>query len=109
MYINNDQKQPDALSEILALRPNGADVSPKKPDRLYSRIKGALVGRLAGCMLGVPVEQYTILRMQAIAMETGTSFPPITYWKGTDREEYMHYGINSIKEYLEEQYSNVKK
>lgn len=102
MYINNDAKQPDGLSEILALRPSDADIAPKTPDRLYSRIKGALIGRLVGCMLGVPVEQYTILRMQAIAMETGTSFPPVTYWKGTDREEYMHYGINSIKEYLED-------
>lgn len=102
MYFNNDLKQPDKLEDILALRVSDADVSPSCPDRLSSRIKGALVGRLAGCMLGVPVENYSILRMQAIAMESGTSFPPTTYWKGTDREEYMHYGINSITEYLED-------
>ncbi|MBQ7319965.1 MAG: ADP-ribosylglycohydrolase family protein [Clostridia bacterium] len=102
MYVNHDAKQPDALAEILSLRPAGADIPPRTPDRLTSRIKGALIGRLAGCMLGVPVENYSILRMQALAAETGTSFPPVTYWKGTDRENYMHYGINLITDYLEQ-------
>ena len=30
MYINNDALQPDTLEEILALRPEGADVAPQK-------------------------------------------------------------------------------
>ncbi len=102
MYQNNDQKQPDLLSDILEKRPAGADVRPQKPNDLRNRIKGALIGRLSGCMLGVPVENYPILRMQAIAMETGTSFPPVTYWKGTDRASYLHYGINDISDYLEQ-------
>jgi hypothetical protein len=79
MYSNNNPKQPDRLDEILALRPEGADLAAVKPDRLRERIKGALVGRFAGCMLGVPVENYAVLRMEAIAAETGTSFPPKTY------------------------------
>ena len=37
MYINNDALQPDKLEEILALRPEGADVEPKKVDDLYGR------------------------------------------------------------------------
>ncbi|MBQ7336944.1 MAG: ADP-ribosylglycohydrolase family protein [Clostridia bacterium] len=102
MYFNQDSKQPDALSDILALRPAGADVAPRTVSNLPARIKGALIGRLAGCMLGVPVENYSILRMQAIAAETGTSFPPVTYWRGTDRSDYMHYGINPISDYLED-------
>ncbi|MBR6739648.1 MAG: ADP-ribosylglycohydrolase family protein [Clostridia bacterium] len=102
MYFNNDIKQPDALADILALRPQGADIPAAKVTNLRERVKGALIGRLAGCMLGVPVENYPILRMQAIAAETGTEFPPVTYWKGTDRGEYMHYGINPISDYLEQ-------
>ena len=102
MYQNQDSRQPDDLQEILKCRPQNADVSPKQPDNLRNRIKGALVGRLAGCMLGVPVENYPILRMQAIAYETGTSFPPVTYWRGTDKGSYLHYGINNITDYLEQ-------
>ena len=105
MYQNQDSKQPDDLQEILKCRPQNADVSPKQPDNLRNRIKGALVGRLAGCMLGVPVENYPILRMQAIAYETGTSFPPVTYWRGTDKGSYLHYGINNITDYLEQNIS----
>ncbi len=102
MYFNHDPKQPDALSDILALRPDGADAPAVRVDDLPDRIKGALIGRLIGCMLGVPVENYPILRMQAIAAETGTSFPPVTYWRGTDKGDYIHYGINHIREYLED-------
>ena len=102
MYSNNNPKQPDRLDEILALRPEGADLAAVKPDRLRERIKGALVGRFAGCMLGVPVENYSVLRMEAIAAETGTSFPPKTYWRGTDRADYLHYGVNPIRDYLED-------
>ena len=102
MYQNNNPVQPDKLEDILALRPDGADTPAKPVDNLYSRMKGALIGRLTGCMLGVPVENYSILRMQAIAAETGTSFPPVTYWKGTDRSPYLHYGVNPISDYLED-------
>ena len=102
MYFNQDAKQPDAVSDILALRPADADIPAAAGDDLPVRIKGALIGRLAGCMLGVPVENYSILRMQALAAETGTSFPPVTYWRDTDKGDYMHYGINHIREYLED-------
>ena len=102
MYTNNNPKQPDLLSEILALRPEGADIAAKTPDNLRNRMKGAVIGRFAGCMLGVPVENYPVLTMQAIAAETGTTFPPVTYWKGTDRGDYLHYGVNPIQDYLED-------
>ena len=76
MYINNDALQPDKLEEILALRPEGADIAPQKVDDLEKRMKGALIGRFAGCVLGIPVELYSVARMQAVALETGTTFPP---------------------------------
>lgn len=102
MYHNNNVKQPDGLDEILALRPTGADVAAKTVDNLRGRMKGAVMGRFIGCTLGVPVENYSILYMQALAAETGTAFPPTTYWKGSDRGEgYMHYGLNPISDYIE--------
>lgn len=102
MYTNKNTKQPDGLNEILSLRPEGADVAPKPVDNLRDRMKGAVMGRFIGCTLGVPVENYPILYMQTLAAETGTSFPPTTYWKGSDRREgYLHYGLNPISDYLE--------
>jgi hypothetical protein len=102
MYINNNPNQPDTLAEILALRPAGADAEAKPVNNLASRMKGAVMGRFIGCTLGVPVENYPVLRMQALAAETGTDFPPTTYWKGSDKPaNYIHYGINPISDYME--------
>ena len=103
MYTNTNSKQPDALADILALRPAGADIPAKPVSDLVSRMKGAVLGRFIGCTLGVPVENYPVLKMQALAAETGTDFPPTTYWKGADKPQgYMHYGINPISDYLED-------
>lgn len=107
MYINNDALQPDKLEEILALRPEGADVEPKKVDDLYGRMKGAIIGRFAGCVLGIPVEMYSVARMQAVALESGMEFPPQTYWKGTDQPEKVHYQTNLRTEYLEQNINKV--
>ena len=103
MYTNNNPKQPDALHDILALRPSDAETPAVPVDNLPARMKGALLGRFIGCTLGVPVENYPVLYMQALAAETGTDFPPTTYWKGSDRPAgYMHYGINPLSDYLED-------
>ena len=107
MYINKDALQPDKLEEILALRPEGADIAPQKVDDLENRMKGALIGRFAGCVLGIPVELYSVARMQAVALETGTTFPPQTYWKGTDQPEKIHYQTNKRTEYIEENIDKV--
>lgn len=104
MYYNrNPEKQPDALDAILACRPQGADTPAKPVTDLEKRIRGALLGRFAGCTLGVPVEGYSVISMQALAAETGTPFPPVTYWHGHDKPDgYMHYGINPISDYMED-------
>ena len=100
MYINNDTLQPDKLDEILALRPEGATEAPKAVDHLESRMKGALIGRFAGCMLGIPVEMYSVADMQAIALENGMAFPPVNYWTGTDNPTKIHYRVNKRTDYL---------
>ena len=45
-------------------------------DDMYQRLKGAIIGRFAGCTLGVPVEGYQIHVMEKIAKDTNTPFPP---------------------------------
>jgi hypothetical protein len=94
MYVNNDILQPDKLDKILALRPEGASTAPIAVTNLESRMKGALIGRFAGCMLGIPVEMYSVANMQAIALESGMAFPPVNYWTGTDNPNKIHYRVN---------------
>ena len=100
MYRNNDQLQPDSLSEILALRPEGANAASIPVENLENRMKGALIGRFAGCMLGIPVEMYSVARMQTVALESGMAFPPVNYWTGTDNPNKIHYRVNKRTEYL---------
>ncbi|MGN1095365.1 MAG: ADP-ribosylglycohydrolase family protein [Eubacteriales bacterium] len=101
MYRNTDLAQPDKLEEILALRPEEAsEVKAEKPTDLHARMKGALIGRFAGCMLGIPVELYSVASMQALALECGMEFPPVNYWTGTDKPDKIHYEVNKRTEYL---------
>lgn len=100
MYRNQDVLQPDKLEEILALRPEGADAAPIKVENLESRMKGALIGRFAGCMLGIPVELYPVARMQQLALECGMQFPPVDYWTHTDDPDRIHYGVNKRTDYM---------
>ena len=49
------------------------------------------------------MENYPILKMQALAVETGTIFPPVTYWKGSDKpENVLRYEVSPISDYLED-------
>ncbi len=102
MYKNETTHQPDTLNEIFALRPEGADVPAKPVSDLRNRIAGAFLGRGAGCTLGVPVENASILGMLAWAMETDTAFPPVDYWNAVWDPDHCHYGINYRREYAKD-------
>ena len=107
MYNNIDAAQPDKLEEILALRPEGADAAAKKPSELYNRMKGALMGRFAGCVLGIPVELYPMDKMQALAIDCGMKYPPEDFWTGTDNPDAIHYKVNKRTEYMRDNLDKV--
>ena len=107
MYRNTDELQPDALHEILALRPESATAGAVKVDDLYNRMKGAFIGRCAGCTLGVPVEMYPIARMHSIAIDADMPFPPTRYWTDTDHPTKVHYQVNVRSDYLEQNLNKV--
>ena len=103
------QAEPNRLRDIQALRPSG-------PRRLWKsfhkgayrkRLEGALLGRMAGCTLGAPVEFWPIKRMQNLAKELKSPFPPRDYWKrvpdpyelryeASPREAYSRSGMNGV-------------
>lgn len=86
----SDSKAPDDYDAIAALSRGGNEKRPVKD--LISRIKGALLGRFAGCTLGIPVENWSIEEMQKKAAYEGGDFPPTDYWKTVGAPWRMHYG-----------------
>lgn len=86
----SDSRAPDDFHAIAALSKGGNEKRPVKD--LISRIKGALLGRFAGCTLGIPVENWSIEEMQKKAAYEGGDFPPTDYWKTVGAPWRTHYG-----------------
>ena len=95
------RREPDGFAAIRALRPPG-------PRRLWSafdrtvyreRLKGALLGRFAGCTLGSPVEFWDIERMERLARENGQAFPPTGYWKRVPDPDGKRYNLSRRESY----------
>jgi hypothetical protein len=78
------KREPNDLAQIKGLRPAGPRRIWETFDRAAygDRLEGALLGRMAGCTLGAPVEFWSIVRMRALAEENGDAFPPTDYWLG---------------------------
>lgn len=107
MYKNTDEFQPDSLEEILALRPEDACKTKTAVSDLRKKIKGAVIGRCAGCTLGVPVENWPVLSMIDWAIRTNTPFPPTNYWEIVSRPDALQYGMSQRKEYARENIDKV--
>lgn len=92
-------KEPNALSEIRKLRPDG----PRKLDFDYStykeKLEGAFYSRIAGCILGAPVEFHSIDEMKNWAKYTGDDFPPTKYWSKIKSPYELRYGKSDFCEY----------
>ena len=91
------EREPDAYAAILALCDGGN--APKRPERLEDRMAGAVLGRFAGCTLGVPVENWPVKRMEALAAASGMAFPPEEYWRQVDRPWDVQYGVDARQRY----------
>jgi ADP-ribosylglycohydrolase len=96
-----EAREPSRLPAIRALRPRG-------PRRLWTsfdaktygpRLEGALLGRMAGCTLGAPVEGWSIAKMEALARETGLPFPPTDYWTAVPEPAALRYGTSPVRSY----------
>lgn len=95
------QQEPDDLPSIQNLRPEGPRRLWQKFDLLeyVERLEGALLGRLAGCTLGAPVEGWSIDRMVGLARETGEKFPPTDYWSYIPNPYAKRYGVSPNETY----------
>ncbi len=94
--------EPNELAEIQSLRPKGPRQIWTEFRRagLASRLKGAWLGRAAGCTLGAPVEGWPVADMEALAQRHEAAFPPDDYWPGHPQPEHKRYGADTFREYL---------
>ena len=96
--------EPDNLDRIRELRPGGPRVlwPELRTAGLANRMKGAWLGRAAGCTLGAPVEAWSIDAMEALAKRCGMAFPPTDYWSAHPAPEVVRYGKDTVGDYLKD-------
>ena len=69
-------------------------------DSLPDKMTGAIIGRLSGCILGVPVESWSSDDIHDMAMQFGDSFPPTNYWSNVYYpSRFLHHGWAKKSEY----------
>jgi ADP-ribosylglycohydrolase len=102
-------QEPSDLAAIRGLRPDGARRLWKSLDqRSYaSRLEGALLGRMAGCTLGAPVEGWEVPRMEALARQNGTAFPPADYWTAVPEPDGLRYNTSPNRAYTRDGMNGV--
>jgi ADP-ribosylglycohydrolase len=103
------EKEPNNLEAIKRLRPKG-------PRRLWAsigreqyldRLEGALIGRMAGCTLGAPVEFWPIEKMSNLAKENGQPFPPTDYWSYVPEPFEKRYHLSPRQDYTRDKMNGV--
>ena len=87
------KREPSTLPAIQRLRPDGPRRLWQTFDtaRYADKLEGALLGRMAGCVLGAPVELWPVASMEALAKENGQAFPPEEYWLHAHAPWELHY------------------
>ena len=98
-------REPDDLEEIRALRPDGPRVIPRgvSEEVLADRIKGAWLGRAAGCILGIPCEGMAREQIAAACRALGQKYPLTDYWRLDPKPGHangLHYGVTPRKRFL---------
>ncbi len=90
--------EPDDYDGIVALS-KGGNVPAKEIRDLDKRMLGALTGRFAGCILGVPIEGWHYTDLKKYADRIGMPFPPTDYWTAVPDPEGVHYGVDKRTHY----------
>lgn len=105
------QLEPNDYEEILRARPerksSGSKDSRPNAETYARKIRGAVLGRFAGCTLGAPVEFWSVEEMQEWAGYCGQNFPPEEYWKKTKNPNGLRYEVSIFEEYEQENLNKV--
>jgi len=103
------ENEPDNLEEIRALRPGASRKLWKSFDekKYADRLKGAILGRFAGCILGSPVEFWSVNAMKDWAEYIGDTFPPVDYWSDISTPNFKRYGVSECIKYTKKAMDRV--
>jgi ADP-ribosylglycohydrolase len=103
------KSRPNYLMSIRKLRPRGKRRLWQEFDKTkyQERCEGALLGRMAGCTLGAPVEFWSIDRMKAQAKENGDAFPPVDYWSYVPSPTLKRYRVSPREAYTRKKMNGV--
>jgi len=88
-----DYEESESLEAIRRARPKG----PRRlayslsEEELYDKILGALLGRGAGCVLGIPVEGATRQFIEEFAKKVGQPYPLAEFWRDYPGIRVKHY------------------
>lgn len=102
-------KEPDDLSTIKTLRPEGKrrlwKVIPW--DEYRRRLHGAFAGRAAGCTLGSIVECWPIEKMEAWSRKIGQQFPPVDYWADHPEPDRVRYLVSQCRHFTSSEMDGI--
>jgi ADP-ribosylglycohydrolase len=109
MDENLARQEPNELKAIQELRPAGPRRIWHSLDReqYQEKLAGALLGRMAGCTLGAPVEFWPVERMESLARETGNPFPPQDYWTYVPDPYNLRYALSPVESYTRDKMDGV--
>ncbi|MFW5785919.1 MAG: ADP-ribosylglycohydrolase family protein [bacterium] len=99
--------EPNDLPGIREARPSGPRGVDIDPGQYEDRLAGAFLGRSAGCILGSPVEGWSVDRMRAWADEDGTAFPPQDYWKSVAEPSKLRYRTIPRRNYARDRMDGI--
>lgn len=102
-------KEPDDLEAIKALRPDGPRKMWNTLDKeLYlEKLEGAFLSRMAGCILGAPVEFWPVEKMEEWAAFIGDAFPPTDYWTEMKAPCDLRYERSTMNDYTRSRMCHV--
>lgn len=101
--------EPNALPAIRKLRPDGPRrmMTGFKSADYKNRLEGAFLGRIAACTLGAPVEFWSVERMENLAKELETPFPPTDYWNRVPDPFELRYQMSPREHYTKQKMNGV--
>ena len=103
------KQEPNELPQIKQVRPEGDRKLWNQFDetKYLERLEGALIGRFAGCTLGSVVEFWPIERMEKLAKDNGTPFPPTDYWVSVPDPKKLRYNMSPREDYTRDKLNGV--